>query len=296
MLRAQQLLTLPYGDLDVAGAADHDPALIALAGTQVSTTLDAWGLTGTSGGRLAERLPRRRRRSTRRTGTRRARHRPDVRRLTPPASRRSTDARWSSPPSGAASGGPGTGRPARPGWRSRQRILSEAALRVLEPGRRDPLVVVLPAELASQAAERVLRRASTSTGSTSPPSPPRPQRDGTRGRPDDLVYPERQDRLELDAGRRSRPPSGLIAAGETLQNLLTRNDEVGAEVADEALTGASYTSRRRPQTLPAPAATGRAAGSRSGCSSVRIDAPPGSSCPARSGGSPRPSPTGSTSR
>ncbi len=46
MLQAQQLLTLPYGDLDLAGAADHDPALIELAGTQVSTTLDGWGLTG----------------------------------------------------------------------------------------------------------------------------------------------------------------------------------------------------------------------------------------------------------
>src|SRR5690606_25523525 len=47
LLRTQQLLTLPYGDLDVAAAADHAPELIELAGTQVSAVLQRWGLTGT---------------------------------------------------------------------------------------------------------------------------------------------------------------------------------------------------------------------------------------------------------
>ena len=152
VLQAQQLLTLPYGDLDLAGAADHDPALIELAGTQVSTTLDEWGLTGTpvvgspSGYLTPEAI------DDDATRTRRCSCPTAPSTVTRPASPRSTDASWSSPPAGASAGGPAPGNRVT-GVALRQRILSEAALRVLEPGRRDPLVVVMPAGLTSLGAE-----------------------------------------------------------------------------------------------------------------------------------------------
>ena len=59
---------------------------------------------------------------------------------------------------------------------------------------------------------------------------------------DDLVYPASQEQLELDVPTFAAA-DGLIANGETLQNLLTLNDEVSAELAEQALTGVSYGAR-----------------------------------------------------
>ena len=291
VLQAQELLTLPYGDLDLAGAADHDPALIELAGTQVSTTLDGWGLTGapvvgSPSGYLD-------------TGA--------IEASDPEASVLLSDRAFAGDPpgvanldgrklivasSGASAGGPAPGDRVT-GVALRQRILSEAALRVLEPGRRDPLVVVMPAGLTSLGAEDFFAGLgvdwldlTTLSDATA--------RNGREVVPDDLVYPARQDMLELDP-ETFQAAEGLIADGETLQNLLTRNDEVAAEIAEEALTGVSYTARRR-RSRPAPASTGREAGCRTACSPWRSAHPPGSPCPARPATSSPPSPTGSTSR
>ena len=239
LLRTQQLLTLPYGDLDLAGAADHDPALIELAGTQASSVLAEWEITGTPvigspSGHL------------------------DVGALDasdPDAPVLVSDQAFGADPPGVAnldgrklvvaSSAAATGGPA-PGDRIggiglRQRILSEAALRMLEPGR-DPLVVVLPNGLTSEGAAdffagldvrwldlTTLTRAAA--------------REGRTIEPEEIDYPVRQDELELDP-ETFEAADALIADGEALQNLLTLNDRVGAELTEEALTGTSYTARQ----------------------------------------------------
>jgi hypothetical protein len=270
VLQAQELLTLPYGDLDLAGAADHDPALIELAGTQVSTTLAGWGLigapvVGSPSGYLDNGAIEAtdREASVLLTDRAFAGDAPSVADL---------DGRklvFSS--SGAAAGGPAPGDRVT-GTALRQRILSEAALRVLEPGRRDPLVVVMPAELTSLGAEDFFAGLgvdwldlTTLTDATS--------RTGRRVVPDDLVYPARQDMFELDP-ETFQAAQGLIADGETLQNLLTRNDEVAAEIAEEALTGTSYNARKA--QISSRAALNRSRGwVQDRLRSVEIGAPPG---------------------
>jgi hypothetical protein len=173
--------------------------------------------------------------------------------------------------SGAAAGGPAPGDRVT-GVALRQRILSEAALRVLEPGRRDPLVVVMPAGLTSLGAEDFFAglgvdwlELTTLTDATS--------RNGRTVVPDDLLYPARQDMLELDL-ETFQAAQGLISDGETLQNLLTRNDEVAAEIAEEALTGTSFTARQA--QLSSRAGLNRSRGwVQDRLQSVVIGAPPG---------------------
>jgi len=270
VLRAQQLLTLPYGDLDLAGAADHDPALIELAGTQVSATLDGWGLTGapvvgSPSGYLDNGAIEAsdREASVLLTDRAFAGDAPGVADL---------DGRklvFAS--SGAAAGGPAPGDRST-GTALRQRILSEAALRVLEPGRRDPLVVVMPTALTSVGAEDFFAGLgvdwldlTTLTDATS--------RTGRTVVPDDLVYPAHQDMFELDP-ETFQAAQGLITDGETLQNLLTRNDEVAAEIAEEALTGTSYNARKA--QISSRAALNRSRGwVQDRLRSVDIGAPPG---------------------
>ncbi len=239
LLRAHQLLTLPYGDLDIAGATDHDPALIELAGTQASSVLSEWEITGTPiigspSGYLD-------------VGTIGA---SDV--GTPVLM--SDQAFVGDPPgvadldghklvvasSAVSSGGPGPGDRIG-GIGLRQRILSEAALRLLDPGR-EPLVVVLPKGPSSADADdffagldvRWLDLTSLTRATA---------RDGPTVEPDDIDYPVRQDKFELDL-ETFRAADDLVADGNALQNLLTLNDRVGAEVTEEALTGASYSARR----------------------------------------------------
>src|SRR5690606_35669355 len=133
LLRSQQLLTLPYGDLDLAAAADHDPALIELADTQASAVLEEWGVDGTPviGSPSGYLDP----------GSLEASD-PDATALVsdlafvddPPAVARLDGRKLVTASTGAAAGGPGPGDRTS-GVALRQRILSEAALRLLEPGR-----------------------------------------------------------------------------------------------------------------------------------------------------------------
>ena len=65
---------------------------------------------------------------------------------------------------------------------------------------------------------------------------------------------------------------GLARSGETLQNLLTENETVAAEVQDEAWTDLSYSSRPRPLRART-SADGSRAWIESQLRSVRVDAP-----------------------
>jgi len=68
----------------------------------------------------------------------------------------------------------------------------------------------------------------------------------------DLVYPELQQRRELD-DQVFDGVQALIRAGDTLQNLLVDNFRIGGVITEQALTGLSYSARNGP--LAARAAT-----------------------------------------
>ncbi len=144
--------------------------------------------------------------------------------------------------SGAARGGPGPGDRFT-SLQLRQRILSEATVRLLTPGRR-PLVVVMPPQWRAGDASAFF------TGLDLPWVDLTTVRDATdrTGRvvaAEDLVYPEAQARRQLDASS-FEAFDELVRAGDVLQNLLTRNAGVAATVTDQALVGLSYSAREAP--------------------------------------------------
>ncbi|MGB0101618.1 MAG: DUF6049 family protein, partial [Nocardioides sp.] len=87
-----------------------------------------------------------------------------------------------------------------------------------------------------------------------------------------LDYPEEQAALELDASSFAAADD-LVRAGESLQNLLTRNDLVASEVRDEALSDVSYADRADPSRGMTSAGASRS-WIDTRLRSVRIDAPP----------------------
>ncbi len=268
-LGGDQVLALPYGDVDVAASAEHDPAIYALAAARTSALLGAWGVSSTpatgspsgfmdaAGIELAV---------------------PDTTVLVtdrmfdtdPPAVAQAAGHRLVVTSTGAAAGGP------LPGERLsalglRQRLLSEAAVRVLEPDDQ-PLVMMLPVQWNPEdvnvffdgLAPPWLDLSSVADATDRPT---------TIVSTEDLAYPERQAERELGA-RSFAAVDSLVVAGEKLQNLLTRNDQVATVVTDQALSSASYAARE------APAAARRsAAASRSWIedrlAAVEVDAPPG---------------------
>ena len=82
------------------------------------------------------------------------------------------------------------------------------------------------------------------------------QRTGREVSADRLEYPASQARAELDAVDFAAA-GGLTRAGDTLQNLLTLNDQVGGVVGSEAMTDLSYANRREPLASRASASGSR---------------------------------------
>lgn len=147
--------------------------------------------------------------------------------------------------SGAAGGGPAPGDP-RGTIAMRQRILSEAAIRFLRPAR-SPLVVLLPYDWIPPSSTSFftgfdldwinLTSVDQATGSL----------DGEVQNPGDLEYPQRQTDFELDNAN-FEAAEALLAAGTSLDRVLTLNDEVGRTVGDQALTSTSYAARAKPDS------------------------------------------------
>jgi hypothetical protein len=277
-VQGDEVLALPYGDLDVAAAAELAPDLYDLADDRPSDVLTDWGVT-----------------------TRRAVASPsgylnaagfDL--VPDDTTVMVTDRMFQDDPpgvaqvdgktvavmsSGASAGGPGPGDRFT-SVQLRQRILSEAAVRLLSPGRH-PLVVSLPQEWHPGDPSAFFSGLgvdwldlTTVADAT--------DRDGREVDPADLDYPATQRKRQLDA------PSfdavrALISAGETLQNVLTLNTRVSDTVTDEALAGASYGSRETP--VAALRALGR---SRAWISEqlgkIKISAGPGVTLSGTSGG------------
>jgi uncharacterized protein DUF6049 len=246
-LEGQPVLALPYGDLDLAAAAERRPSLYDRARRRSGTVLEPWGLSMTpavsspSGFLNAAGLQ---------TAARRATVLMTDRELGPdaPAVARTAGRRVVATSYGAATGGPGPGDPLAP-MALRQRILSEAAVRLLEPGHR-PLVVALPSHWNPTVTTGFFGgldvdwlHLGTLTAST----------DGRRARPVPLAsldYPARQRRRELDAANFASATS-LTKAGQTLGTVLSADDTLTGTVADQALDSLSYASRGHPESARA---------------------------------------------
>ncbi len=235
-LQGEEVLSLPYGNIDVPAALAHDPGLLDLAVSQRSEVLDELdldeqpaisspsGYLDVSSIEAAD---------------------PDSRLLVtdrmfgdqPPALAEVDGHRLFVTSYGATQGSPGPG-PSVTSVGLRQRILAEAAVRVIKSDRR-PLVVVLPLSwgLADPVgffsafnepwvALGTLEDAATGALATEFPA-------------EDLDYIKLQRRRTLDA-ETVAGVSGLITAGDTLQDVLLDNNAIAGVITEEALTGLSF--------------------------------------------------------
>jgi hypothetical protein len=238
-----QVLTLPYGDVDVAGAARHDPELVDLAVRREGVVLPSWGVSGSPamgspGGYLdSDGIALAAPGTTVLVSDR-------MFATDPPAVVTTGEQRLVVTSSGAAAGGPLPG-PRLSSVALRQRLLSEAAVRFLARGPR-PLVMVLPPQWNPDDADGFFDALDadwldlTTVADVA---------DGPAGtvEADRLSYPRREVESELD-GAAFSAVRRLARDGETLQNLLTRNDQVAGVVLNQALSGVSYSARLEPST------------------------------------------------
>ncbi len=269
-LDGNEVLTLPYGDVDVAATLDRDPDLLAVSLAQRSAALEALGVDtrpvlASPNGYLDA------------AGIRAAE--PGTRVLVSdkmfgtkaPVVADADGHRLLVASSGASQGSPGPGS-SLTAVGIRQRVLAEAALRVVRSDR-EPLIAVVPSSWDLDDAGAFwdgldapwidLTTVSGVEAATTPVDVP----------VDDLDYPEWQ------AGRELGPltvdgVADLVRAGDTLQSLLVDNTGIGGTVTEEALTGLSY--RVRLDQVAARAATARSrdwVDERLGA--VKIDAPNG---------------------
>lgn len=267
-LEGNQILALPYGDMDVSAAAEIDPAAYRQARKRATGDLQPWGLATTpavssptgylsvEGMLLTE------------PGTTLLVTDKMFRSANPPAIAHIPEHTLGVTSSGAVSGGPGPDD-RRSAVSIRQRIVSEAAVRALTRARK-PLLVSLPSTWRPNPVDGFFDGLDvpwmdlTSVASAL-------QRVGSEVDSADLKYPETQARLQLDPAAFSAA-TDLADAGESLQNLLTDNDEVAGEVLDEALTTTSYSDRLRPDSARVAAYRSRAwIAARLG--SVHVEAP-----------------------
>ncbi|GAA4668189.1 hypothetical protein GCM10023226_00100 [Nocardioides nanhaiensis] len=142
--------------------------------------------------------------------------------------------------SAVAAGGPGPGDRFT-SLQLRQRLLAEALARSVEPGR-PPLVVVMPQQWAGEDPTGFFAGLDDVPWLDLSDLEAATDREGREVAADELVYPARQARRELDESVFTSF-ADLLRAGETLQNLLTRNSEVASLVTDEGLTSLSYGAR-----------------------------------------------------
>ncbi|MFC4785901.1 DUF6049 family protein [Nocardioides sp. MAHUQ-72] len=276
-LAGQQVLALPYGDLDVAAAAEHDPRLYRRARQRSGTELAPWGLPMSPGvsspdGFLDEAAIR----ATPRRSTILVTD--EMLGAGAPPVIRTAGRRVVTTSSGATSGGPGPDDPL--GLVTlRQRILAEAAVRELSPGD-PPLVVVLPSYWTPGPAagffegldQDWLDLTSVSDVAVG------------RARPVDarrLEHPRTQESRELPAANFASARR-LVRVAETLQNVLTVNTTVADAAADQSMVSTSFGHRADPAATRASTDRARSWIEQQ-VASVRIDAPPAVTLSSRSG-------------
>jgi hypothetical protein len=262
-----QVLTLPYGDLDVSAAAEREPGMYAQARGRTGEVLDSWDIDSSPAVSSPDGYLRPT--ALRMVGRRSTTMLTD-RMFGPPAPALATVAgrTVTVTSSEVAEGGPGPDDPL--GMVTlRQQILAEAALRLLSPGRR-PLVVMLPpswnpgSAIGFFAGLDVPWMELTDVDSVAEERPKEVEAD-------ELDYPESQEERELDAANFASADA-LIKIGKLLDEVLVRNDQVSDEVLSEALNGLSFSSREHPDASRAEADRSRQHISRQ-LSSIRVDAP-----------------------
>ncbi len=239
-LAGHNLLALPYADPDLSALATSDPDLLATARERTTSSLAALGIKATP----AVAPP---------TGYL---DRAAVNLLEPGAVNLVSDKmfRGTAPviadldghemivaSSGAAAGGPGPNDPVD-AISVRQRIVSEAALR---RGSGKPLVVVVPDEWHPPQTGASFVAPWQKAAWISPSSLTEAVFDqkATEVTAENLRYPRREMKAEIST-ERIRAANDLIDAGDTLQRILTHNDEVASDVVGEALTTTAYSARK----------------------------------------------------
>ena len=263
-----RVLALPYGDVDVSAAHDHGPALLRTARLRAGDQLDLLdvstspavapttgylsteALTALPGGTttlLTDRmLP---------PGT------PDQ-----PMDVQGQRVLFAS--TAVAEGGPGPDDPLGT-VAVRQRILAEAAVRLVDEAR-TPLVVVLPQTWTPDRPQAFWRGLGVPWLSLTDPTTVVSDDEIAA---DELDYPPEQRAAELPAANFTTAQE-LAEAGQVLANVLTNNDEIDQQVTDEVLASLSYGSRRNAEEVRERAEQSlRWLERRS--RAVRVDAPPG---------------------
>lgn len=236
-----EVLTLPYGDIDLAGAARHDQPLYERAASREGSELAGWGLSTTPAAAAPDGfLP------------------PDTLQMLdheetvvldesalpeevdgPARAARVAGHRTLFASSQTAQGGPGP-EPPLTAIALRQRVLAEAAVRLLFHDRA-PLLTVLPDDWVPEDPRTFWSGLDVDWLSLGPTS----QLPGRQRIPEDrLSYPVAQELAELDKENFTAAEQ-LIGAGQTLDHLLTRNDQVASQTLDDALTSVSYAERDR---------------------------------------------------
>lgn len=280
---AQQVIALPYGDVDVAGAAEQAPGLYEKARRLAGDTLPRVDVETDPG--LSSPLGYLDDTALSLVGQDETVLMTDL--------EVGLDARGEAPAlvsvgdrdvvvasSGAAQGGPGPGRRLS-AVSMRQRILSEAALRLLEPDPQ-PLVVVLPPGWAPDDPEALMGGlVDTGWVDLDTVSSATTQADAVDVDPADLRYPASQQVAELSPWL-ARAVEDQVRTGGVLQDVLTLNDRVGDVVAGEAFSAASYTTRPvRPTARESVLAT--TGYLRTLLSRIRVTTPPGVTLSSASG-------------
>ncbi len=267
-LEGDQILALPYGDLDMSAAARRDPEMYRRARRAAGTDLQPWDLPTTPaiaapGGYLSPDAIRiARKNSTFLVSDRMFGE-------NPPAAARFASRTLTITSAAAAEGGPGPDDPLAP-LAVRQRILSEAALRVLDGGTQ-PLVVVMPPQWNPDSTTGFFDGLDVdwlNLAEVDDLDPPRATEIENGG----LDYPTSQIIRELDAAN-FVSAQGLIGLGGILENVLARNDAVASEVLDQSLNSLSFSSREHPQSSRAETDRSRRWISAQ-LASIRVEAPP----------------------
>lgn len=247
---------LPYGDPDLAAAADALPSLYRSAREQAGAEVTSWdldtlpvagspdgyldttGIAGVDDGAallLGEQMFPRESFSAR-----------------PPVGGLIDDRPVVVVSTAAASGGPGPDPRLAP-VALRQRILAETVIRLLRAGERDPdpLVVVLPPTVSAAGASGFWAGLDVPwvnlTGLDELVVPPGASADGKVAAdrqidPTELTYPAEQEEDELP-GSVLVETGQLIRAARSYQSILGDDYTIGGELVREALTGSSYSQR-----------------------------------------------------
>lgn len=240
------LLALPYGDVDASAASQYDPSLLQGAIAASASAMANLGLQvaapaiSSPNGFLNPAAIQSASPDTVVLGTSRA--------IGGDAADVPTVADFDGHPlvlasASALEGGPGPDDPLAP-VAVRQRILAEAAVRVLTPGR-SPLVVTIPYDWNPADANGLLTGLDVGFVDLVPLPEIAQLPTSALTEETPYAYPKFQAEYELDAGDFAAA-SKLVEAGLTIQQVLTATTGLGAVVAQEAYTDVSYWQRRNP--------------------------------------------------